>query len=380
MRKIKIITPYFYPENTAATNRIVSITKVLSTKYEITVISLTEKGKRQVPKFAFFNKNIPVFYVNQKKYNDRHFLTRAIYELFYSIKLTLFARKIKADFTIVTSPYMFLIPTTIILGDKSKKILDLRDLVWLYLDNSTFIKKIIKSFLTLIAKSYLERYIYIIVTNNTEKTWLFENIKNKRIEIIHNGIIKEKFDNLSNITISRQKEKLTISYIGNVGIAQNLLVLIRTAQDLNFLTVNIIGDGNDINNLKAFSDANNITNVHFRGKLSFNELKKYYYTSHILYAQLDEKYFPALPSKLIEYLSTGLPIVYGGKGEAVDFAKKFENVFIIPPNNEKELTNILKELSREKLHISFKNRKLIENNYIRERINLKYLWIIDNLL
>ena len=379
MERVNIITSYFYPENTAATYRMVSIARVLSSKYKVNVISLTEKGKRTNSKHFIFDRNIEVFYINQKKYNDRDFFIRAIYEFFYSFKLSFLSKNIKSDFTIVTSPYMFLIPMVIIFGGKTRKLLDLRDLVWVYLDDSSFFKKITKSFFTLITKIYIEKYSYIVITNATEKKWLLNNTTQHNIEIVSNGITQQKFDNLSNITVPPCRDNFVISYVGNVGIAQNLLVLVKLAQNSNSVIVNIIGDGNDIRNLRLYAETNNITNVNFTGKLSFNELKRYYEISHILYSQLDEKFYSALPSKLYEYLSTGLPIVYGGKGEAIDFLNKFENVYTTSPNDEEELENIFKKLTAKKINISFNNRKLIKNHFIRGKINLKYLEILEKI-
>ena len=378
MEQINIITAHFYPENTAQTHRMVSVAKVLSNRYKVNVISLTEKGKYRSSKCSIFYKKIKIVYINQKNYNGRNFFIRASYEFFYSFKLSIISKKIKSDFIIVASPYMFLIQMVIIFSGRTRKLLDLGDLVWVYLEDSSFFKKIIKSFLTLIAKRYIEKYNYVIVTNNTEKKWLLENTTQRNIEVISNGVSRKQFDALSNITGSPCSDNFVISYIGNVGLAQNLLTFVKLAKFLNFFTVNIIGDGNDIKNLKSYVKINNITNVNFTGKLDFNKVKEYYKNSHILYAQLNEKFYSALPSKLFEYLSTGLPIVYNGKGEAVDFLKKYENVYITYPNGETELKDIIKKLSTKEIKISFNNRKLIEKNFIREKINLKYFEILKN--
>ena len=76
-------------------------------------------------------------------------------------------------------------------------------------------------------------------------------------------------------------------------------------------------------------------------------------------------------------MSTGKPIIYSGKGAAVEFLKKFENIFIID-DNKININNFLN--SSFQLNISEKNNRnieIIEENFIREKINLNLIKIIN---
>ena len=170
-----------------------------------------------------------------------------------------------------------------------------------------------------------------------------------------------------------------ITYIGNIGIAQDVLTLVKVAKKLPEIKFNIIGDGVEFNKIKEYVNMNNLKNVNLTGKLSWNEILKYYQTSKILFAQLKENFAIAMPSKLYEYASTGLPIVYGGKGEAVKFIEKLENGYVFEPGNIEQCKNLINLILKRDIKLSLKNREFIKDNFIREKNAGKLLKILEGL-
>ena len=117
----------------------------------------------------------------------------------------------------------------------------------------------------------------------------------------------------------------------------------------------------------------------FNWKGRTTEILKYYERSKILFAQLKENFSMAMPSKLYEYASTGLPIVYGGKGEAVKFVERLENGYVFKPSNVEKCKNLISDIFRQDIKISTHNRKFIEANFIREVNAEKLLTILKGL-
>ena len=224
-------------------------------------------------------------------------------------------------------------------------------------------------------KYSIKKYDNIIVTNKRESNILMNNYGNKNVIIIPNGIDLEKFNQLSNIDYINQN-KFTVTYIGNIGIAQNLQILLEVARDLRDINFLIIGDGIEKISLEKYVSNNDLKNVHFTGKINWKKLEYYYQQSSVLYAQLGEEFAPAVPSKLYEYASTGLPIIYGGVGEGADFTGKLEHSFVIKPNDKEELINVIKKISLGTFDISKNNINLIGDFYIRDNTVKKLLDII----
>ncbi len=378
MKTINFLTSHFLPENTACTNRVVSLIKELEKKYKVNVIALTEKGKFQKEDKVSYSDNIDIYYVNQKVYSDKNFVLRAYYEIIYISKLIKTANSIHSDITIATAPYMFMIPL-VAFRIRGKKILDIRDLVWEYIAEKNFIKKIIKFSFKTIMKPSIKRFDQVIVTNDREVKLLQEKYVTQNIDTVYNGISLERYEELIKID-KLNSDKFTVTYIGNIGFAHNLQLLVSVAKELKEINFVIIGDGMELEDIKEYAIKNNITNVEFTGKLAWDEIKPYYENSTILYAQLQERLLSAMPSKLYEYASTGLPIIYGGTGQAVSFVNKLEQSVIIKPDNFAELKNIVKEMQFKKFKISMKNRALVEENYLREISSKKFTKIVSEYI
>ncbi len=375
MKTINFLTGNFIPENCAGTNRILALVKELEKKYKINVICISEKGKK--PDDFVFSENIKVYYIHQKMYDGEKFYTRAIHELFYAIQLAVKATHFSSDIIIATSPQMFIIPAVAFLP--KKKIIDIRDLVWEYIDPKSLYTKLVKVVITQLMKRTIRRYDYITVTNNHEYDWIINNISGSEIEKITNGIEEKSFSELNLLQIE-DVNPFTLTYIGNVGIAQNINVLVDLAKRMPDIQINIIGEGSKYQELKRYAHRNQINNITFFGKVKREKIIHFYQKTSVLFAQLDEKFQAAMPSKLYEYASTGLPIIYAGLGEARNFVKQLENCTTINPGDVKALEVAVKKYKEEPIQISQKNKQFVYENFIREQQSQKMVDIVDKLL
>jgi len=331
-------------------------------------------GKIQEKEKVKFSKNVTIYYINQKKFNRNSFFIRGFYELLYSFRLMKKSKQLKCHITYVASPYMFLIPL-VAYGIKGKKIIDNRDLIWEYLKENSYLKKVIKHTLKFIMKKSLKCFNSIIITNTSELKILKNDYHLKKMIIIPNGISNYKYTKLSNILINNNSQ-FTITYAGNIALGHNIKILVEAAQELPNIRFLIIGSGTALPLIKKYVKNNQINNIIFTNKIKWEELELHYRETSILYAQLDgEDYRMAMPSKLYEYASIGLPIIYGGVGYAATFVKKLEYSKVIKPNNTKELVYAINYIKNNYNSISTKNRLLIKNQYIRENSSkiIKYI-------
>lgn len=371
LKKINIITPHFSPEITAAAHRMEAFVQVLEEEYEIRVFTLTERGKRSAAEEVQVSDNTTLFYTYLPKYPKGNFLLRAIFELYYSVKLTRRSVKHPADLTLVTSPFMFLIPVVALFVKKGKKLLDIRDLVWSYLPSKNRIQKFVKNSFRKIIVAKLRDYDRITVTNRAERNWLlkYTSVTPGKISLISNGIAHKRFTHIRNLHYHLPAKPFCISYIGNIGNGQNLEVLMRAVQDLKDIRLNLIGDGIELERLKKLARQHSWTQIHFYGKLSWNRILPFYQSSTLLYAGLSPNYKSAIPSKLFEYYSTGLPVLYQGGGAAGEFCAQFDNSYLVAGSSEEMLRDQLKKIQNATSGLSAFNPLLIRKKYIRENIN-----------
>ena len=373
MATINIVSSHFTPEITAAAHRMDALVDALSVNHTVNVFSLTEIGKPAPEKTVQQSDRVVIHYLDLPKYKKSSFLFRTFYEIWYSFKLSRLASKTECDVTIVTSPFMFLIPAVILFGGNSVKIADVRDLTWRYIPADFIIHRGFRFLFTRMIKMFLPKYDWVTVTNPSEKKWISENtsVDVKRITILSNGISAHKFDILINLDYHTEEKPFTITYVGNIGNGQNLRPLLRVVEKLKDVRLVLIGNGNDYDVFKKYVKKKRIGNIVFTGKLNWEKVLPYYQRTSVLFARLESNYSSAIPSKLFEYLSTGLPVIYCGEGEAARLLKQFNQTIVLKSHDEKGLKRSIMKLKAQGALLAEENRDQIQRKYIRELINMK---------
>jgi glycosyltransferase involved in cell wall biosynthesis len=310
----------------------------------------------------------------------RHFFKRAFYEWLAARRLIAAARKRQTDLMVVSIPSMFCF--FCMRRQKSTTVLDIRDLTWEYLSGS-FLHLAVKRYFRFYLKIKLKYFDFVSFSNKSEQTYLQDQfgIRPDRLIFLPNGVSSSMFELLRSLPRYSADRKVQVSYIGNVGIAQNLKILLAAAKDLKDIQFNIVGDGIELEKIRGLCVSSGLTNVSIVGKVSVTEVVKWYACSDILYAQLSASYSTAMPSKLYEYLATGKRVIYGGQGHPLSLLSDFENHVVIPPDDPEALTAELRRTLTNGgfLVFSEKNKELIKNRFIREtnsKIFLEKLGVI----
>mgnify|MGYP000093590381 CR=1 FL=1 len=125
----------------------------------------------------------------------------------------------------------------------------------------------------------------------------------------------------------------------------------------------------------------NANNIHFKGNVDWEKVVHEYKKSDILYAQITQKYSSAVPTKIFEYIATGLPVVLGlPNGPAKEIFSKFSGVYIHNPEDHLEFMECFFEsLGDNKTEcklfdiaddFSYKNRQNFTLRHFMERINI----------
>lgn len=382
MKVINVITPHFPPEVTAAAHRLEALVGTLGTDYKVNVFTLTEIGENANTKEVQLNDNITIYYTNLPRYNKSLFFIRAIFECVYAFRIAFKAARKRADLTLATTPYMFLIPAVILAGSKSRKIMDVRDLVWCYLPEKNMVQRLVKAGFTRMVRYFLGKYDFITVTNSSEEQWVRREafVPEHKVRIISNGISEDKFKRLSTIKYSQPENPFVITYIGNIGNGQDLNPILEAVKGISDIKLNLIGDGIELEDFKRKVKTENLRNVRLHGKLKWSRLLPFYQTSTILFARLGKNYQSAIPSKLFEYLSTGLPVIFSGSGEAAKLLRQFENTFVLESEDPAALRQLILQIKTLPLTRSFENILKIEDLFIRERINQNLIPVIASLI
>lgn len=398
-KRITFVSSHYKPESGAPAKRLSDIVGYLKKKdWDITVFTLapnyphnkvydgydTENYDKRV------ENNVTVIRIKPWLVSKDNFLLRILSESLFSFKSFLHVLKNNkpGDIYFASSPFMFLGPLTLLACKIRgfKFIWEVRDLTWEYAKSSG--KK------TFGFEKVLERLMRWTATKSdgliTATQGLMDYFKSKpKInEVIFNGISKKNYQKLSSVkSFEAAKEtKPVVMYAGIIGYAQGLMTLIRTAkinQDINFV---IVGDGPEKGQLESFvTDNPKIKNVSFTGYISFDELLVKYSEAHILIALLkdEEVYKTAQPSKIWEYMSTGKPVVYCGRGEASDILTDSECGIVVEPENPQKLSEKLNYLilnSEYTKKIAQRGQLFVKENRLRESLHKKLEMVLNKVV
>lgn len=379
IKSAMIVSNHPYPGNMATANRInffVNALKLLKVK-EIKVIA--QKPKKNYGNKNSLTKGIKIIHINSNLNKSRNLFIRLIEELYFIIRIQLLLINNKTEMSIYTIPSILLI-MNIIFNRKNKLIIDFRDIVWEYFNTQNIINRIIKNLIKKFVKYSLRKSDLITVTNPLEALHIKKITNKKNCLIIKNGISINKFNQISKKCIFKKKKikDLTITYVGNIGIAQNLQILINFAKLNEKIKFRIGGEGVELKKIKKLAEG--LKNITFLGNLNWPDVIKEYNKSDILYAQITDDFKLAIPTKPFEYIIAKRPVILGlPKGPARKLYSDFNNLYICQPNSEDSIEKALNKVKEVSFKSYKKNNKIIKDNFIREDSLVTFIKSVEEI-
>jgi glycosyltransferase involved in cell wall biosynthesis len=167
---------------------------------------------------------------------------------------------------------------------------------------------------------------------------------------VPNGISTALLDEiLQGTTGKAENPRPVVTYAGLIGYNQGLGVLLETARMLPDIHVVLAGDGPELPLLKKKARELGVDNVSFTGFVGREKLLELYRQSDVLIAHARNS--PTInatmvPIKLFEYMATGRPIVYAGKGVAADLLHQIGCGVTVTPEDPEALSAAIAELLR----------------------------------
>ena len=202
---------------------------------------------------------------------------------------------------------------------------------------------------------WVERMLYrsakhIVTVGECYKQDLLQrNVPDQKISVITNGVDVDRFKPSPPDPALRERHGLTedhlvVSYIGTVGMASGLGVVLRAAKQykqqgedrVRFL---IVGDGAICGQLKQEAKELELNNVIFAGKRPKEEMSGYLSITDVCLVHLIKRdlFKSVLPSKIFEATSMKRPIILGVEGFAANLIRESGAGVCIEPDNEQAL-------------------------------------------
>ena len=381
--KILIVTQYFPPDVTAAAFRISETAALLRAGgYDVTI--LTAHPHRSPVQTMERDEYAQVVRVKisglsgkETKGYLKHYLSFMVNAIVAGVKL-----KFRPDFVIASSPPLFvsLAGWLIAKFKRAKFILDIRD-IWPdsavgpghIEEKSVFYKtgKVLEKFI------YRRADIISCVSKGMRDHIVQISKKNIPCLVLYNGLSKKFIDECQ---FDSQKEwqrsdEFVISYVGNMGYAQNLNQIIDAAAELSTMPVKfaLIGEGSVKDALMASAKQKQLQNVSFQNGCSKEAAFASQLQSHALVIILKDSpaFKRTIPSKVFDYLWANKPILFGIEGEGRELLASLPGNFYFDVRNPQTLIDAVRNLYENydfyKAN-AMNNREFVLSNFTREKM------------
>ena len=398
---ILFLTHYFPPEvNAPATRTYEHCKRWVASGHKVTVVTcapncpdgIVYSGYRNRFRFTEMKDGIKIIRVWTWLAPNKGFLKRILNYVSYMGSAVFHSVAMKnVDIVIATSPQFFCGWAGVLLHwfRRWPFILEIRD-IWpeSIVTVGAMKKSRVIRYLEVLEKKMYKAADHIVAVGEGYRQKIAEKgISPDTISVILNGVDLDRFRLVTDASANRQKykgeQKFVCSYIGTVGMAHGLEVMLKAAKTCknkgrNDIVFWIVGDGAERKNLETQALKEQLHNVVFTGRLPKEEMPGIIAASDCCLVHLrgTELFSTVIPSKIFELMAMNIPIIMAVRGEAQEIVKRGKAGVAMEPDNPDSLLDCIEQIQKEGKH-AFTGREFVAAHYDRNVLALNMLQMIE---
>lgn len=380
-KKIKIITSFFPPEKGAASHRILTTAKELSSYgFDVSVITTLAN----YPTGKLFNGYKKMLYKKEKiegidcircwvfPSNSNNPIIRILSMLSYCFSLIFTLPSLffnKPDIIFVQTPPLLPGITGVLISKllRIKVVLNVSD-IWPLTAVELGVMRH-KSF-SFRLFSGIENIMYRFsdaMIGQSNETCSYLKQKSDKPILLYRNLTKPNFNQIVNEQVLNSKKKIV--YAGLLGLAQGVFNICKNIDfkslDIEF---HIFGDGIEKSLIKKFIQQNSECNIFLNQTITKDEMQKKLLSYDATIIPLTKNIYGAFPSKITMAMASGLPIFFSGDGEGFKIVDEFNLGYVSEAGNLNALKKNIIEFSRLN-HQQIKLMKLNIMNVVEKDFN-----------
>ena len=296
------------------------------------------------------------------------------------------------DVVIATSPQFFVSIAGAVLGasGRGRFVLEIRDL---WPDSLIAVGALTKAW-AIRALKRLEYYLYrkarhiVVVTQSFERILSDNGVPREKISVITNGVDLAKFSPGEGQGLREAlglNGKFVVAYIGTIGLAHGLEVVLRAAErlrsdeDIVFL---LVGEGARRGEIEREQRRMGLENVVFTGEQPRDRIPDFLRAADacLVHLRRDPLFEAVIPSKVFEIMGCGKPIIMGVGGEARELVERAGAGISFESEDEEGLMAAIERLKEDgalRERMGEDGRRFVERHYNREALAGHYLELIE---
>lgn len=401
---ILFLSHYFPPEvNAPATRTYEHCKRWLAQGHKVTVITCAPNCPNGIVYKGYKNPwctnetvdGIKVIRVWTYIAPNKGFLRRILNYTSYMLSSVIHGILIRdVDIMVATSPQFFCGWAGVLLHwfRKFPFILEIRD-IWpeSIVTVGAMKKSKVTGFLEKLEKiMYKEADHIVAVGEGYKKNITSKCIDPEKISVVINGVDLERFKLTADPLPAKKKygadNKFICSYIGTVGMAHGLDVILKAARickskSIANITFWIVGDGAKREELEQEAKKEGLEQIVFTGRLPKEDMPGIIAASDCCLVHLrgSELFSTVIPSKIFELMAMNIPIIMAVKGEAQDIVTRGKAGVIMEPDNPVDLIKCIERIRTEGKN-AFTGREYVSKYYNRDTLALNMLEILEKCI
>jgi glycosyltransferase involved in cell wall biosynthesis len=211
---------------------------------------------------------------------------------------------------------------------------------------------------------WLEKRMYaaadhiVTVGEGYRQQLLERGVAEQKISVVTNGIDCREFLQPTDQTVFRRlwnaEEKFVCAYVGTIGMAHGLQVVLQAAETLkrqgrDDIEFWMVGDGASREKLEGDAKDRELDNVRFSGLLSKERIASLIANSDACLVHLRDSplFQTVIPSKIFETMALNVPIILGLRGEAERIVRDARAGVVMVPEDSQSLIDCIETINRD---------------------------------
>jgi len=387
---ILFLTHYFPPEvNAPATRTFEHCRRWVKAGHKVTVITCAPNCPTGVVFNDYQNhwrdeewiEGIRVIRVWTYLAPNKGFFKRVVNFLSYMFRAAWEARRVSdVDVTIATSPQLFCGWAGVFARRKNVPfVLEIRDL-W---PESIVAVGAMKRNFVIRALEWLEKKLYqsadhiVTVGDDYRQGLIDRGVADDDISVFPNGVDLTQFSRADGSSVREEfgaGDRFVCGYIGTVGMAHGLEVMLNAAETLkqqgrDDIQFWIVGDGARRAELEQMAAEKGLTNVRFTGLLPKEKMPEVISAcdSCLVHLKGADLFSTVMPSKIFEYMALNVPIIMGVRGQACTIVEQGKAGIPMTPDDSQSLLECIGRIRSMGPH-AFQGRDYVAKHFNRDKL------------
>jgi glycosyltransferase involved in cell wall biosynthesis len=242
-----------------------------------------------------------------------------------------------------------------------------------------------------LAKGLYRRASHIVTVTETQREVIVRaGIPAERVSVVPNGVDLPFFEAgaaIPDTAVALPDDRFLVTYIGTIGMAHHLETLLEAAGllrgDSRFL-FRLVGEGARRQALEAQARSAGLANVEFCGQRPRGEVARWIAESSACAVLLrrNDVFRTVVPSKILEIMAVGRPILLGVEGEAKALVERAAAGVVVEPENAAHLAAAIQALAGDRARcrqFGENGRKFAAREFLREKLADRYLQLLARL-